>query len=204
LSQPCVVNTVYFAEETRREFCTSSYAGTLFTEHIPLKLSEIKDIPWPDNLYILSASLEGFSQLYTKIGYFPIQEYMICINKQGKARVWVSDDLSKITPDEVEVIYQGDERDMVRRIVELLDLNTDISSQQQSVQGYFNKHDPMPRFGEARRLVKQMALEHNTTVPTSFDCIMDILNSDMDEPRTRRDDSERLSIRKSKRHTPRR
>lgn len=72
---------------------------------------------------------------------------MICINKQGKARVWVSEDLSKLTPDQEEVPYQGDERDIVRRVVELLDLNTDTTTQQQSVQGYLNRHDPMPRFG---------------------------------------------------------
>lgn len=39
LNQPCVVNTIYFSEETHREFCSSSYGGTVFTEHIPLKLS---------------------------------------------------------------------------------------------------------------------------------------------------------------------
>lgn len=42
---------------------------------------------------------------------------MICINKQGKARVWFSENLSKITPDEDEAPQQGSERDMVRRIV---------------------------------------------------------------------------------------
>jgi hypothetical protein len=106
-SQPFIVNTVYFSESIRREFCSTSYGGTLYTEHIPLKLSEIKDIPSPDNLYILLSALDGFSTLYARIGFFNVEECMICINKQGKARVWVSDDLSRITPDAVEILFHG-------------------------------------------------------------------------------------------------
>lgn len=73
LSQPNIVNTTYFVENLKREFCSTIYAGTLYTERIPLKLSEIKDIPYPDNLYILMSALEGFSVIYNKIGFFVVQ-----------------------------------------------------------------------------------------------------------------------------------
>jgi hypothetical protein len=45
----------------------------LYTERIPLKLSDIKDIPYPDNLYVLLASLDGFDRIVQKAGFFEIQ-----------------------------------------------------------------------------------------------------------------------------------
>jgi hypothetical protein len=176
LSQPNIVNTTYFLESLKREFCSTIYAGTLYTERIPLKLSEIKDIPWPDNLYILISALDGFSLIYNKIGYFVVQEYMICINNQGKAKVWINDDLSKNYPDPCDVDDEGSEQEMVRRTVELLDENTDASTRPVSVREYFDRHYRSPRFIEAKKLIRQLAKEYKTDIPQSFDCIKDILN----------------------------
>ena len=66
-----------------------------------MKLSDIKDIPYPDNLYVLLSSLDGFDRIVQKTGYFEIEEYMICINKQGEVKVWINDNLSRNYPDVV-------------------------------------------------------------------------------------------------------
>ena len=44
----------------------------IFIEHIKIRISEISDIPYPDNLYILMESLEGFSKIFLHSKYFLI------------------------------------------------------------------------------------------------------------------------------------
>jgi hypothetical protein len=109
LTQEFVVNTIYFVENNRKEFCSTHYGAFLYTERIPIKLSDIKDIPYPDNLYILQASLEGFHTVYHKTGFFEIQEHMVCINRQGKVKIWINDNLSKKYPESIYTQTDGTE-----------------------------------------------------------------------------------------------
>lgn len=38
--------------------------ASIYVEHIHLRLSEINDIPYPDNLYMLMEALEGYGVIY--------------------------------------------------------------------------------------------------------------------------------------------
>ena len=178
LQQEYVVNTCYFIENHRKEFCSTHYRAILYTERIPIKLSEIKDIPYPDNLYILYASLEGFHTVYHKTGFFEIQEHMVCINKQGKVKVWINDNLSRQFPESIYRQTDGSEEDMVKRMIELIDYNTDDASQPISVPEYIRKHLSRPNFGDAKMLLRQYAKEHGVSIPKSFECILEVLNSE--------------------------
>jgi hypothetical protein len=47
------------------------------------RLSEFKDIPYPDNLYCMMAMLDGYKKLYEKIGKFYLSEEQVCIDEEG-------------------------------------------------------------------------------------------------------------------------
>lgn len=58
------------------------------------RLSEIKDVPYPDNLFLLMESLEGYGRIYVHSKYFLIEESQICVDAEGNIKVWVNADLS--------------------------------------------------------------------------------------------------------------
>lgn len=62
-----------------------------------MRLSDIQDIPFPENLYLLLASLEGFQKLYQIAGYFRVIEDFVCMDRDGRVKVWFNSDLSKDT-----------------------------------------------------------------------------------------------------------
>lgn len=100
LREEHIVNTIEFKTHVVKEFCSTNYLGEVYIQHIPVRLSDITDIPFPENIYILKCSLIGFSQLYKNIGYFEVRDDHICIDKYGVVRVWMNSDLSKNYPDE--------------------------------------------------------------------------------------------------------
>ncbi len=63
------------------------------------------------------AALSGFQALQEKVGYFDIQEHMICINKQAKVKVWINENLSKRFPDTIYTEADGTEQMMAKRII---------------------------------------------------------------------------------------
>jgi hypothetical protein len=63
-------------------------------EYISLRLSDIEDIPFPENLYVLFAALDGFEKIFYFLGYFVPREDMVCIDVNGKVKVWFNSDLS--------------------------------------------------------------------------------------------------------------
>lgn len=42
------------------EICATRHISLVYIEHIPSRLSDITDIPFPENLYVLKATLKGF------------------------------------------------------------------------------------------------------------------------------------------------
>jgi hypothetical protein len=64
-----------------------------------IRLSELSDIPFPDNLYVLMEGLEGYSQIYEHSKYFRIEENQICVDAAGHIKVWVNRDLSLNYPN---------------------------------------------------------------------------------------------------------
>ena len=102
----------------------------MYIEHITHRLSEITDIPYPDNLYLLMEALEGYARIYKHSKYFRIEEGQVCVDVEGNIKVWVNTDLSINYPNtdsESAERYCGEE-DMVERLVFLVGDNTDRES----------------------------------------------------------------------------
>lgn len=79
---------------TKNEICSRNYTAQVYIEHVLLRLSDVSDIPFPDNLYVLMQCLEGYRQIYEHSKYFKIEENQICVDKDGHIKVWVNGDLS--------------------------------------------------------------------------------------------------------------
>ena len=71
----------------------------VYVEDIRLRLCHIKDIPYPENLYVMSQILKGFQLIYENIGYIKPFEDLICITRKGQIKVWINSDLSKNFPN---------------------------------------------------------------------------------------------------------
>jgi hypothetical protein len=61
-----------------------------------MRLQEINDIPFNDNMYMMRICLEGFKLLTEHFGVFKISEDMVFINRDGSVKVWINGDLSSI------------------------------------------------------------------------------------------------------------
>jgi hypothetical protein len=49
-------------------------------ERIPLRLSNIEDIPFPDVLHLLDHCLQGFKVLSGVVGFFHVDEDQVGVN----------------------------------------------------------------------------------------------------------------------------
>ncbi len=52
----------------------------MLIEKIPLRMSNIQDIPYPDVLHLLDACIRGYRQLSNKVGFFNVDEDQIGVN----------------------------------------------------------------------------------------------------------------------------
>jgi hypothetical protein len=80
------VSSVYLKEEAQYDMCSTFYKANLFLEHINHRLSDIDHIPYPDVLHMYHQAFRGFAELYDRVGYFEVEENLICMNQQGKVR----------------------------------------------------------------------------------------------------------------------
>ena len=64
-----------------------------------MRLSQINDIPYPENLFVLLQALEGYAAVYEKTSYFEIQEDQICVDAEGNIKIWMNSDLSASFPN---------------------------------------------------------------------------------------------------------
>ena len=117
-----VVATKFFIEEKRAEICSTFYQGHIFNERIPLRLNEIKDIPFPDSLHLVNASFLGFKELFDKVGSFSVNDHLIGINSEAKVKVWVNSDFGKPNYEGGRLVVKlDDEKIMVGEIIQVLD-----------------------------------------------------------------------------------
>lgn len=103
---------------------------------------------------------------------------MICINQEGRVKVWVNGELDKSYPDGALLGLQGTERDMVRKIVQLIDQNTDNRTLPENIGAMLQQADP-PTFREADLMVQNFAARYRVIIPTQIDSVLrrdDLLN----------------------------
>lgn len=55
--QSNVVATRFMQQHARQDFCSHGHSARIYIEHMKVRLSEIGDIPYPDNLYVLMEAL---------------------------------------------------------------------------------------------------------------------------------------------------
>lgn len=58
-------------------------------------MADVKNLTHEQGIYVLSESLIGFHELFTKLGAFFIDETLIGFNKDGQVRVWHSPNFAK-------------------------------------------------------------------------------------------------------------
>ena len=76
-----LVNVRFLSGFAERSVCnTNPNSNFLYIEHIPLRLSQITDIPFPENLYLLKACLTGFHYIFLQEPNLDIREEQICIS----------------------------------------------------------------------------------------------------------------------------
>lgn len=151
--------------------CSKSYSGSIFTQHIPLRLSNIVHVPFPDVLHLYNQSLNGLSRLAKQVDYFRINEDCIGINENHVAKVWHSPNFSQLRPH----VKAGSEAEMVRNIVDLIQSNTDQSSmprQQPSFSQFLYRDNERVGFGEAKKKLEQYANYFNRgVIPNYLACV---------------------------------
>jgi hypothetical protein len=59
------------------------------------------------------------------VGYFQVDENMICMNKQGIVKVWLNPDLSRGVPLHKVPECMPSESNMVRQVINVIHANTD-------------------------------------------------------------------------------
>lgn len=96
----------------------------MYTEHIPIRLSNIVHVPFPDVLHLYNQSLNGFHRLSKQLGCFKVNEDCIGINENHVAKVWHSPNFSQIEPTHTT----ESEQEMVHNIAQMIETNTDPTS----------------------------------------------------------------------------
>jgi len=57
---------------------------------MPVRLSNVRDIPYPDCLHLYDSVLNGYEQLSQLVGYFDVDEEEIGISDRGQVKVWLN------------------------------------------------------------------------------------------------------------------
>lgn len=68
------------------------------TEHIPHRLASAPQLTYPESLYTLDRSLEGYENAYNKCGPMWVNDNMIGYNRHGEAKVWVNENFADNHP----------------------------------------------------------------------------------------------------------
>lgn len=141
-----LVAALFLQNQEQGDLCSSTYRQKLFLQTIPIRLSDIEHIPFPDYLHLISQSLRGFQELAREVGYFPVEEEYIGINNNGVVKVWMNEHFEKSTVAGGSNIT---EQIMVRSLVDLLDRNIDQSQVQNgipSVRNYLYRNTDSLKF----------------------------------------------------------
>lgn len=150
-----------------------------------MRLSDIQDIPFPENLYLLFSALDGFEKLYQIVGYFKVVEDIICMDKDGRVKVWLNSDLS--------MCYTGEEKDcrsaeleekMVEEVVALVERNTTESIEADMTVTAFlrlRNRNKGVSFKQAKQEISNYAEKYSVVIPNFFESVIGIFDDDNEE-----------------------
>jgi len=79
-NHPRVVSALFLHGQDSKDFCSTSYQQDIFIEKIPIRLSDVEHIPYPDCLHLYNQCLHGYKELTNFFGFFNVEEDYIGIN----------------------------------------------------------------------------------------------------------------------------
>ena len=116
-----------------------NYVGELYLERIPITLSNITDIPFPDVLHMYHQALTGFQRLSRWAGHFELNEDCIGVNGKNVVKVWFHHEYDRAYPTN----RIRSEQALVRNIIDLIEMNTDnrtLPAQAPSILNYIYQY----------------------------------------------------------------
>jgi hypothetical protein len=145
----------------------------VYIYHPKVRLSDFRDIPYPDSLYCMMAMLEGYRKIFDKIGKFYLAEEQVCIDHEGEIRVWVNSDLSKNYPeahssDNVNSVLDEEEQ-MVEEIFQMVLDNADPTDEpDMKFKDFFYRERKSRKltFEEGKLIVHDYASYHHQRIPS--------------------------------------
>ena len=66
--------------------------------------------------------------IFEKTGYFDVSSDLICINKEGKVKVWANKNLSKNYPEISTINHNKNEADFIAKIINVIEESIDYDS----------------------------------------------------------------------------
>lgn len=185
-----IVNTIHYRNTSLKEFCTTLHRAQVYVQHIAIRLSDITDIPYPENIYILRNCLFGFQQLYDFIGYFQPHDDLVCIDNYGEVKVWMNSDLSKNFPEDYGLPEtQKPEFMMVNTLITLIEDNTDLKTCPMPISQHFSDNDRLfPTFKDALQIIDEYVFKFSTNVPQYCESVIEIFKDPQSPSSTCKDD----------------
>lgn len=102
-----------FQDYRSENCCASSYSGNVYTEWIPITLTHVVHLPFPDILHVYKQALDGADSLSNLKGCFNVNEDMIGVNTHDVAKIYHSQDFAQVKPS-----YRAkSEEEMVESII---------------------------------------------------------------------------------------
>lgn len=99
---------VYQVErEVARHICQGVERLRVKTERIPVRLSEVSNLPASEGLYILHEALIGYKVIYEHDGGININDDMVGFTPEGRVKVWLNENFAKNLPEPESQILRG-------------------------------------------------------------------------------------------------
>jgi hypothetical protein len=133
---------------------------------------------------VLASALDGFEKLYSFVGYFQPREDLICIDRDGKVKVWLNPDLSRGSSIDHDQEVSSDERNiqieekMVEEVIKLVENNSaDEPELEMSFYEYFKRNHKNSRasFREAKVSIYNYAKRYGIDIPHYFESVINLL-----------------------------
>lgn len=149
---------------------------SIFVEKIPVRLSDINSVPFPDVLHLYEAGFRGFGELYGKVGYFQVSEEMVGVNTEGQGKVWFHGDFKRDRPEKEPGSYTSKEGEMVADIIQMIERKTEHINEPEPL-GMYLRSSNAQTFQGTLKLLHQYAQKHFITIPDLLPTIKNRFNS---------------------------
>jgi hypothetical protein len=158
---PLFVSTLYIDHDLRALKCS------VFYERVITNLSRIKDLCFDDVLLFYYVGLSGFQELFRKFGFFEVTEDMLHVTEESKVKVWCDRDIARDSPTGLGA---GNEEAMVRKIIFIIDSNSDLTKMGIQMGSMLNS-EPAIGFKLALEKFSTVCKQHHLLIPTSLKCL---------------------------------